>query len=616
MSRWIRWIVAGLALLLAQTPTGATVLRLNQAEAAPAIGAQPEPRAWQRVTLPHDWEDGFPGHSGSVWYRLRFATPREPGLLSLYVQRACTNLEVYLNGELIGSGGQMETPVARNCYYPQLFSLPRAILRDGGNEVRIRLVGFAATRVSARQRAAGLSEVVVGPSIELQRRYEVQLFWNITVAQIIAATIAVLGMSMLALAAFRRRETYLFYFGVFSIGWALISARLFIRNVPLDHAATEILICSSFPPVLGCAYMFLMRLIDRRHRWVDIALLLQALVVPAVLLMAGRDNLLQAASMVYNLLAMEFLACVAFFFYASWGRHRREFWLMGAVLLAAVGLVAVEIALQNNLLPLPKVHVIHLAMPFIFLVIGSRLIQLFVRALNQAESANQELEKRVADKSLEIERNYEQLAALRAAEAAHGERQRIASDLHDDLGAKLLTIAQAAESEKVAGLARQALDEMRLSVRGLTSQAALAAEVLADWRAETVSRLAAAGFQALWEVQDPPEGLVLPARTHVQLTRVLREAVSNTIRHSGGTRCRVSIRFEREGLTLDVQDDGRGWPSRPPARGHGLPNIERRARNLNGVHSLDAAEGGGAALRLWVPLAGGGEGQSATIDKV
>jgi two-component system, NarL family, sensor histidine kinase UhpB len=55
---------------------------------------------------------------------MRFAGPAGEDLLAVYVQRACTNLEVRVNGELIGSGGRMEPPLTRNCYYPHLFALP------------------------------------------------------------------------------------------------------------------------------------------------------------------------------------------------------------------------------------------------------------------------------------------------------------------------------------------------------------------------------------------------------------------------------------------------------------------------------------------------------------
>ena len=617
--RIVAWGLALLALGLLAGPgrtapaapaaADAEPVELRQAEAAPLDAAGRPTAAWRAVALPHDWERGFAGHSGQLAYRLRFdQAPGAPALPAAYIQRACTNLEVYLNGELLASGGRMQEPVTRNCYYPQLVVLPRALLRERGNELRVHLAGYAAQEVAARQRAAGLSEIVVGPLAALQPRYDRQLFWNVTMAQIIAATIGLLGLGLLGLAALRWQDRTLFWFGLFALGWAAISARLFVQHVPLSHRASEILVCSAFAPVLACAYQFLLRMVDRRARWVDALLLAQALLVPLALLAAPADRLLTAASAVYNLVAVEFLLVVAYFFRTAWRGYRREFWLLSGVLAAAVLLAAVEIALQNDWLPLPKVHVVHFAMPLLFIVIGIRLIQLFVQALTRAEDANRELGQRVTEKSAEIERSYAQLGKLRAAQAAQQERQRIASDLHDDLGAQLLTIAQASQHggdrERVARLARGALDEMRLSVRGLTAAPALAADVLADWRAETVARLSAAGFAVHWDAAEAPPGLVLPARVHVQLTRVLREAVSNAIRHSGGAQCRIAIALDPGGLALAVEDDGRGLPAAWPGgdRGHGLPNIERRVRVLGGHHAFERSPLGGLCLRVEVPL--------------
>ncbi|MBC7602392.1 MAG: hypothetical protein H7255_06985 [Ramlibacter sp.] len=188
---------------------------------------------------------------------------------------------------------------------------------------------------------------------------------------------------------------------------------------------------------------------------------------------------------------------------------------------------------------------------------------------------------------------------------AREERQRIASDLHDDLGAKLLTIAQTGGSERVAAMAREALDEMRLAVRGLTGAAALADNVFADWRAETVTRLGAGGVQAVWQAEDPPPGLTLSARTHVQLTRVLRESVSNVIRHSGARTCHVHIWCNAERIELEISDDGHGLRAAQPAgdHGNGLPGIERRVRLLDGAFTLSQAAIGGVSLRAGVPLA-------------
>jgi signal transduction histidine kinase len=158
-----------------------------------------------------------------------------------------------------------------------------------------------------------------------------------------------------------------------------------------------------------------------------------------------------------------------------------------------------------------------------------------------------------------------------------------------------------------AQLAREALHDMRQSVKGMAGQPVAAEEVLADWRAEGVSRLHAAGLKVQWDVQDQPPGSVWSARVQLQLSRLLREALSNVIRHSGASLCRVRIQAQADRITVSVEDDGQGWPVTEPAHGAtplgtglGLANMERRARKLGGQHVFDASPLGGA--RVWVQV--------------
>ena len=185
------------------------------------------------------------------------------------------------------------------------------------------------------------------------------------------------------------------------------------------------------------------------------------------------------------------------------------------------------------------------------------------------------------------------------------ERKRIAADLHDDLGAKLLTIVHTSESERISTLAREALEEMRLSVRGLTGKPVRLADALADWRAETVSRLGQANIEADW--RGPAEEIehLLPARAYVQTTRILREAVSNIIKHSGASHCKVRSTVGERDFGLLVQDNGKGIPMELDGRldrGHGMSSMKHRAKQLQGQCLVESGPGYGTVIRLTLPL--------------
>jgi hypothetical protein len=120
-----------------------------------------------KVSLPDDWSETQPRHDGGVWYRVQF----DPGisldrtdLLALYVARACSTLDVYLNGRRIHTGGRVADPVARNCHYPQLVSIPGGLVLSQGNVLDLHVYGHALQRVAARARAGGLSARRGGPA--------------------------------------------------------------------------------------------------------------------------------------------------------------------------------------------------------------------------------------------------------------------------------------------------------------------------------------------------------------------------------------------------------------------------------------------------------------------
>lgn len=203
----------------------------------------------------------------------------------------------------------------------------------------------------------------------------------------------------------------------------------------------------------------------------------------------------------------------------------------------------------------------------------------------------------------------QQLAAAReemARLAVVNERLRFARDLHDLLGHSLTVIRAKSElatrvghadperafreMAEVEGVAREALAEVRQAVSGFR-QTSLVGEV-----SSARAALAAAGIAA----DLPAHGLDVPAPLDDILGWVLREAVTNVVRHSDALHCRVSTSCDAAGVRLEVTDDGHGLALNG-ATGSGLIGARERLAAVDGTLELVSHPGGGCRLVAWVP---------------
>ncbi|MDE1950460.1 MAG: sensor histidine kinase, partial [Burkholderiales bacterium] len=544
-------------------PARAAALRIDTALTADGDSARfPAGAPLRSVSLPDDWSRSRPGSSGPVWYRVSFeafGTPQNGDLAALYVEHVCTNLEVFLNGKLVHSGGRMEEPLTHNCNHPQLVPLPAGLINPGQNLIDIKVVGYRLAQVGSRTRAGGISELYTGAQSELQWRYARQNTINIALPEAVGATLLLMGSFMFVLGFINRRESYLAYFGALSIGWAVIDARLWLSVLPISNAAAEFLVGTMLSFITLAAIQFLLRYAKLRIRFVDRGLFVQCAAMALGLFIAGPNRLHQSVGFWQALFACELFAAALLHLQVLRREESPSFWPMAAGLATLALAGAIELAGQQRGTEPLLAHLAHLVPPVMFVLLGLRLVQQHGRALQASELDRAQLELRVREATAEIERNFQQLAELRVEQVTERERKRIAADLHDDLGAKLLTIVHTSESDRISTLAREALEEMRLSVRGLTGRAVRLCDALGDWRAEVVSRLAQAGIEAEWTApEDLPQ--MLPARAFVQTTRILREATSNIIKHSKASRCSIVCRVVDGDFQAVVQDNGEGIP--------------------------------------------------------
>src|SRR3989344_5303406 len=84
------------------------------------------------------------------------------------------------------------------------------------------------------------------------------------------------------------------------------------------------------------------------------------------------------------------------------------------------------------------------------------------------------------------------------------------------------------------------LEERRRGGRGLPGRPGVLSDSRADWRSEVVQRLGEAGIECEWRNPNDVIEEPLSSRTYVQTTRILREAISNIIKHSGASHVIIS----------------------------------------------------------------------------
>ena len=207
-------------------------------------------------------------------------------------------------------------------------------------------------------------------------------------------------------------------------------------------------------------------------------------------------------------------------------------------------------------------------------------------------------------------------------------RTRIASDLHDDIGSGLTRIAvlsdvalrQAGDLRnpgdtgpdgagsqvsrsitKVGTIARELVDAMSDVVWSIDPRHDSAASLMQRVRVYALELCEAKSIALSFEMTGERNMQGLSPEIMRELLLVAKEAVTNIVRHSGCSTARIRFVVGRKDITLDVEDDGRGFDASSPGAGNGLTNMSARAAGAGGTFSVHSAPGKGTRLHLSLP---------------
>ncbi|CUH62844.1 Sensor histidine kinase LiaS [Thalassovita gelatinovora] len=181
------------------------------------------------------------------------------------------------------------------------------------------------------------------------------------------------------------------------------------------------------------------------------------------------------------------------------------------------------------------------------------------------------------------------------------ERSRIARDMHDNIGAQLLGALHSRNAERKDGMIRASLSDLRDIINNLSHTGLSLQEVLADLRAETVDRVHNADIALQWQFSGDENATLSPGSVHA-FRSILREAISNVIRHSQAGQVSISVTRDGDAVALTIEDDGVGFDPAHQHAGNGITNMRARIENLGGIFEMTSSSRG-TRIAARLPLA-------------
>ncbi len=224
------------------------------------------------------------------------------------------------------------------------------------------------------------------------------------------------------------------------------------------------------------------------------------------------------------------------------------------------------------------------------------------------------------DLDLALKRSREQLSELSSYLEAgkEEERERIARDIHDELGSILVALKIEASlltsklPKNLAALRNKAhsIESMLDQAMGTASRVAreLRPGILKEFGLSAAIECQAEDFSQRTGItcraQCEDDGLDIEERCALALFRIVQEALTNVAKHAHASLVAIRLYRDRQQLIVEIRDNGRGIGETDlhKTKSFGLRGIRERVRSLNGELSISAGEQGGTHIVLSLPL--------------
>lgn len=593
-------LVAGLFVQL-DAVAAQSLLRLDNADFAVSESSvlPAESPLWRSTVLPHRSDRPVGQDLTGYWYRLTFDAQDISQPLWLLFPKLRSGGSVYVNGLLVGKISEADAATQRRWFRPFMFIAPPVALRPVGNEIRVHF--------RIREPLTSFGEVLIGPEQSIRSMYDRLLFWENTVTEVAGILCLIVGALTMLIWVRRRHESLYGIFSACALFWGVRTLVFRMPEVTMDHwVAWRFTYYFTTAGFIVFITLFLLRLSQCVKPVIERFLVAYWFGGCAVFLAIGvAARPAMDAWWTLGFLPFNFYSVLVLLLYARRTRTPSALAMLAAIMFA-FALALHDFAVQHGLFGLEEFYLLHLGIPAFLLVMALILLERFLKTLELADSMQDQLAARLADRERELLRSHERLRKLERLNAIAGERQRIMENLHDGVGAQLITSlmlvkgGRAGQSDMI-NLLQDCIDEMRISLDSLAMEDDDLLSMLENFRARISPRFSAIGLKLQWTDNTLPDSASIPPQCSLQILRVLQEALANILKHAQAANVLVSVGMEGESLVISVKDDGVGIDPSIAVKGHGIGNMRNRAERIGGSFAISGSDSG-TTVRLSVPL--------------
>ena len=197
-------------------------------------------------------------------------------------------------------------------------------------------------------------------------------------------------------------------------------------------------------------------------------------------------------------------------------------------------------------------------------------------------------------------------------------RTRIATDLHDDIGATLSSISM--YSDVVKNAVKEKLPHLEPVLNKMGENSREMVNSMSDivWainpendeggklvqRMESYARdiCALKNVQLHFEADERIKSITLPLQHRKNIYLIFKEALNNALKYAAANVVGITIGISGNNLSLKIKDDGKGFDDATVKKGNGLKNLHSRAAEIGGTITITTAEGSGTTITLCSPL--------------